>query len=167
MFGRGMYSCIYKCNAIIEGCVASEKLSDSIKNNLIGEAKFWRAFTHFYLLNLFGEVPLITTTAYEQNSVAPRAPRSNINEQIIQDLKDAQLLLKDDYSFSSGQKIGVNSIAASAFLSRVYLYTGDWENSEIEATSIINNSNYTLLTDINSVFLKNSDESIITILPTI
>ncbi|RKR79994.1 RagB/SusD domain-containing protein [Mucilaginibacter gracilis] len=154
------YSDIYKANAIIEGVTASTALTPAVKNQLIGEAKFVRAFVNFYLVNLFGDIPLVTTTAWQQTANLKRTTSALVYQQIITDLKDAESLLPIDYSVSGGKRIRPNALCASALLARVYLYTGDYPNAEIEASKVIGNSAYSLPGDLNSVFLRGSKEAI-------
>lgn len=152
---------IYSANAVLEGLKNSSTISTKTRKQLEGEAKFIRAFCHFYLVNLFGEIPYITTTDYRINSTIPRQPVTDVYDNIISDLKEAQNLLADDYSFSNNERIRPNRFAAKALLSRVFLYKGDWANADEEASSIINNASvYGLSGDINNVFLKNSKETI-------
>ncbi|HSZ33092.1 MAG TPA: RagB/SusD family nutrient uptake outer membrane protein [Puia sp.] len=160
------YKYIYNANAIINGLMNSTGMTDSTKNQLEGEAKFVRAFCHFYLVNLFGDVPLITATDYKTNSLASRTPSSLVYAQIITDLKDAASLLSVDYRYSGGERIRPNKWAATAMLARVYLYTGDWQDAETQATLVIENTTlYNLNTDLNTVFLKNSNEAIWQLMP--
>lgn len=155
------YKFINNANAVIEGLSHSTGVTDATKNELLGEAKFIRAFCHFYLVNLFGDVPVITTTDYRINAVASRIPKSQVYQQIISDLRDAQNLLATDFSFSKGERDQPNKWAATALLARTYLYIGDWANAEAEATAIIDNSGtYSLCVDLNDVFLANSSEAI-------
>lgn len=160
------YKYIYKANAIIEGLAGSTGVTSGLKSELEGEAKFIRAFSHFYLVNLFGDIPLITTTDYRVNAAASRTPKPEVYQQIIGDLKDAQNLLSSNYSFSNGEKVRPNKWTATALLSRVYLFTGDWINAEAQATSVINNTAlYNLEPILNNVFLKNSTEAIWQLMP--
>ncbi|MEP7376211.1 MAG: RagB/SusD family nutrient uptake outer membrane protein [Chitinophagaceae bacterium] len=155
------YKFINNANAVIEGLTRSTDVSDVTKRVLLGEAKFIRAFCHFYLVNLFGDVPLITTTDYSKNAVATRTPKNQVYEQIISDLKEAENLLLDDFSFSNGERDQPNKWAAVALLARVYLYTGDYVKAEAQATMVINNLGaFSLESDLNSIFLKNSSETI-------
>ena len=57
------YNLIYAANAIVESLEQSP-ISEQEKNRLKGEALFMRAYIHFHLLNLFGEIPYVTTTNY-------------------------------------------------------------------------------------------------------
>ncbi len=159
------YFTIYMSNAVIEGLQASTGVTQGMKSQLMGEAKFFRAFCHFYLVNLFGDVPLITSTAFSKTSLLTRTPSALVYQQIINDLKDAQSLLNSDYSVSGGQRIRVNRAGATALLARVYLFTNKYDSAEIQATSVINDPNYNLLTDLNTVFLRNSKEAILQLQP--
>lgn len=156
-----LYRYIYKANALIEGLASSSGVSEPLKKQLEGEAKFIRAFCHFYLVNLWGDIPLVLTTDYRANSRIARTDKIEVYEQIINDLNEAQMLLSNDYSFSESERVRPNKWVAKAFLARVYLYTEDWTNAEILATSVIDNTNlFNLESDLGSVFLKNSRESI-------
>src|SRR5687767_6090915 len=156
-----IYKTIYKTNAIIEGGSNSTGLSAGLKAQLLGEAKCIRAFCHFYLVNLFGDIPLITKTDYQANAAQPRTPKSEVYQQIIADLKDAQNLLPADYSFAGNQRVRVNKWAATAMLSRAYLYIEDWVNAEIETSKIIQNTSlFSLASDLDLVFRKTSPEAI-------
>ncbi len=107
---------IYQVNAILEGLQVSDKLSDSLKKQLTGELKFLRAFNYFYLVNLFGGVPLVTTTSFSANSTLKRASVSEIYDLIIDDLKEAKGLLNSDYQPTNNERIRVNKWAAMALL---------------------------------------------------
>lgn len=158
------YRYIYDANSILEGIENSKALTLAIRNELQGEAKFIRAFCHFYLVNMFGDVPLVLTTDYRINRNASRVSEAEVNQQIVNDLLDAQELLKDDYTFSDSERIHPNKGAATALLARVYLFMGEWASAEAQATSVINNPNYNLV-DVNEVFLKNSLEAIWQLMP--
>jgi hypothetical protein len=157
------HNLIYQANACIEGLTASSNISTATKQQLIGEAKFVRAYVYFYLVNLFGDVPLITSTDYNENSNLPRYPATEVYTQIVRDLKDAQSLLT--VSYTTGERVRPNKLAATALLARTYLYLNDWPNAEAESTAVINSGDYSLDADLNSVFLANSNEAIWQIMP--
>jgi hypothetical protein len=159
-----LYNCIYQANSAIEGLSGSNGVQAEMNKQLTGEAKFIRAFCHFYLTNIYGDVPLVTTTDYSINQAASRAPKDMVFDQIITDLKDAQSLLSADFLAPDGtttpDRVRPNKGAATALLARVYLYLQKWDSAEAEATAVINNTTYQLQTDLNNVFLKNSAEAI-------
>ncbi len=154
------YESIFQANSILEGLSQSSGVTPSLNLQLQGEAKFIRAFAHFYLVNLFGDVPLALTTDYRINASMPRTSTSLVYRQIIDDLKDAKDKLPADYSISKNERTRVNKFAASALLARVYLYIGNWQDAEAEASAVINKTDLYTLSSPGDVFLKNSGEAI-------
>lgn len=158
------YKIIYESNRIIEGASVSVELTESTRNKLLGEAYFIRAFCHFYLVNLFGDVPLITSTNYTENANASRSPIDAVYVQITSDLQKSKDLLSDSYP--SAGRVRVNKSAAIALLARVYLYTEEYARAEAEATEVISKTmQYTLLQNLDEVFLSTSTEAIWQLLP--
>jgi starch-binding outer membrane protein, SusD/RagB family len=157
------YSYIYHANSCIEGLTKATALSEPVKNQLLGEAYFMRAFLHFYLVNMYGDVPLITSTDYVANGVKPRDKSAVVYDQIIKDLNEAKNLMADNYP--TGTRVRPNKAAATAMLARVYLYTKQWSLAEAEATQVLTNTRYELLKDLNTVFLANSREAIWQLMP--
>jgi len=157
-FWNPCYLYIYASNKCIESVNASKSLSPEVKKQVIGEAKFIRAFCYFHLVNLFGDVPLALTSVYQDNQSLSRNKQSVIYTQIIDDLKDAENMLSEDYP--SSERARPNKLAAAAFLSRVYLYCHDWAGAGEEASKVINSGLYSLDSNLNSVFKINSNETI-------
>ncbi|SFS83871.1 SusD family protein [Zhouia amylolytica] len=155
------YQYIYTCNVILEQLALSDQLSAEVVQQLEGEARFIRAFCYFYLTNLFGDVPLHLVSDYEANATAERAPKDQVYQQIIEDLRLAKEFLAMDYSWSEGERVRPNKWAAIALLARVYLYTENWEQAQQMASAVLSNSRlYELEPDLTAVFLKNSKEAI-------
>lgn len=153
-----IYSYIYQTNACIEGLSAATSLTPSVKNQLLGESYFTRSFLYFYLVNMYGDVPMITSTDYITNGTKPRAPRAAVYDTIISNLKTAAQLMGDAYP--TGQRLRPGKAVANALLARTYLYNQQWELAESTASMIINDGRYTLVKDLNAVFLANSAEAI-------
>lgn len=156
------YSAIYNANALIAGVTGNAAISVRFQNQAIAEARFIRAFTYFYLVNSFGDVPLVLSTDPNVNSALPRAPIAAVYAQIIADLKFAQATLPADYTtISAGARTRINKWIATAMLARVDLYTGNWADAEAQATAVINNTAlFGLPTDLTKVFTPTSTEAI-------
>lgn len=152
------YETIYAANAIMEGMANSTSLKNETKMQLEGESRFVRAFCYFYLVNLYGDVPLVRSTDYRVNSALPRAPVDQVYAFIADDLNKAKELLSADYI--SVERVRPNKAAAAALLARTYLYMKNWEKAEEQASVVISNSRYSLAADVNQVFLANSSEAI-------
>jgi starch-binding outer membrane protein, SusD/RagB family len=164
LFWTGLYGFIFRTNAAIEGLTASTGLTDEVKNQLLGEAKFLRAFYYFYLVNLYGDVPVITTTDIKVNSVAPRINKDSVYDFIVHDLVSAYSLINESYVSADAvslttERLRPNKSVVSALLSRVYLYLEQWEFAELESTKLISGNNY-LLESPENVFIKTSREAI-------
>jgi hypothetical protein len=164
LFWKPAYFDIYMTNAAIEGLQKSATLPSSVKDTLTGEAKFLRAFCYFYLVNLFGDIPLLTSTDFATNSIATRTPSILVYQQIIADLTEAQNILPIDFSKTGGEKVRATKWAAASLLARVYLYVAKYDAAEAEATMVINNPAFSLVNNItiaNNGFKKNNSEAIL------
>lgn len=164
-FWKTIYPIVFTTNSAIEGLGATTSLSPAVKKQLMGEAKFMRAFCYFYLVNLYGEVPLALSTDWKVNAILTRAPVAKVYGQIIADLKDAQSLLSSDYLLGdvirrSAERVRPSKWAASALLARTYLYTGDWVNAEVQASLVISHTTLFSLPALSSAFLRRSREAI-------
>jgi hypothetical protein len=160
-----IYKIIFITNSAIEQLPAGHSLTPSIRNQLLGEAKFLRAFCYFYLVNIYGDVPMALSSDYKVNRMLPRTSSSIVYQQIVSDLKDAQNLLNINYLGNNGiditnERIRPTKWAAAALLARVYLYEKNYNDAEIQANSVIDNSLSYDLVDLNSVFLMNNKEAI-------
>jgi len=156
-FWAEAYATIYKTNSVIEGLQKSSGLTESVKRQLLGEAKTVRSLYYFYLINLFGDVPLVLATDYEINEKMPRTSSASVYQQITNDLLDAENLLT--VAYPSAGKLRPNKQTATALLARVYLFQKNWTQAEAKASAVINGS-YSLAPNLANVFLKNSTETI-------
>ena len=96
--------------------------------SLKGEAYFFRAYWHFYLLTRFGSIPVMDKFWDGNATVAglqiPPRDRSAVAQFIIDDLKTAKNLL---YSRSQYKGLRICKEAAIIMAMRVALYEGTWE----------------------------------------
>lgn len=167
-----LYNYIFRCNAALEGLTASTGLAPAIKQQLLGEAHFLRAFYFFYLVNLYGDVPLTLTTDPDVNVQLERSTKDEVYQQIKTDLLTAEELLSTNFLDGTLLNTGTERVrpthwAATAMLARVYLYIGDWVEAEAKASEVINNTTlFNLESSLNNVFLKNRQEAIWQLQPT-
>lgn len=158
-FWNENYHLIYAANAIIERSDSSSSLNGEEKSKLKGEALFVRALVHFYLVNLFGEIPYVTTTDYRTNAQLERLQKSLVYDHLIQDL----LLAKNNLGETdpTGERTRPNRHVAGALLARVYLYQEQWSLAEQQATEVL--TGYTGLVwqnDLQQVFKKEATTTI-------
>lgn len=156
---RSYYTVIYQCNSLLENIEFPSKVSLSLKRQLKSEILFLRSLSYFYLVNLYGDVPLVLTTDVKVTSSLSRVSISKVYEKIIEDLLEAKKMISDVYP-SSG-KVRANKMCVSALLSRIYLYRLEWENAEAESSLILESGIYGLTENTSKVFIKNSTETIL------
>ena len=153
------YNQIYGANAIIEGVEGAVKLPQELRDQLKGEALVVRALLHFYLANVFGAVPYVTTTDYQQNLRIAKTPVAGVYNLAVTDLDSAIVLLPETYAGTG--RIRPNKFAAYALLSRVQLYAGNWNESSNAASAVLNNTAlYPYESDLDKIFLKESTSTI-------
>lgn len=155
------YSYIYTLNACVEGIENSHTLTDTQKAVFIGEARCLRAFIYFYLVNLYGPVPLVLTTDYNISKVLPRTSEDAVYKQIVEDLVYAKSVLP----LNIDGNIRVNKDVATALLARVYLFRGNYSKAITEASTLIESNRYSIAATPNDVFLPQSTETIWGLLP--
>lgn len=168
-FWNPIFPYIYQANAAIEGLSKSKTLTEAVKQTLLGEAYFLRAFHYYYLTTLYGNVPLALSTDYQINNRLPRSSASQVFQQIVSDLKQAQSMLGNtylkgdalaEYDAGNEERVRPNKFAATALLARVFLDMKEWANAEQAATEVINMSTLFSILPLEQVFLKNSKETI-------
>lgn len=158
------YNMIYMVNALLEGLENSDQISEETSKQLIGEAKFVRAFAYFYLVNLYDDVPLILSTNYNENALNQRVSKALIYDQLILDLQAAIDFLSNEYRVA--ERIYANRLVATALLARVHLYNENWIEAELLSSEVIGHyETFEILEDLDAVFLANSKEAIWQISP--
>lgn len=129
-----LYTAIYRCNLIIQNA-ANVTMSDTQRNNIVGQASFIRALSYFNLVRLWGKVPLIThTQSVSEARDNKRAEVADVYKQIIADLTEAKKLPE---SWSDAESGRATSYAAKTLLAKVYLYMGDFNNVVTELKPIV------------------------------
>src|SRR5580658_2473663 len=160
-FWTTLYPFIYSCNIDIGALPQATGLTPAIKRQLTGEAKFLRAFFYFYLVNLYGDVPMPLDSNYAKNSLLARTPVKAVYQQIIADLHDAQGLLSSQYLDgtllnSSMDRVRPTSWAATALLARAYLYSGKYSGADSAASVVLGNTSLFALSSLDTAFLRAS-----------
>ncbi len=148
------YSQLYAANSLIEGVLNSTVITGESYDRLIGEALFIRAYIHFYLTNLFGEIPYVTSTDYRLNKSISKLSQSQVYNRLLDDLTQSESLLPETYP--TMDRVRISKGVLIAFMARVHLYAGNWSAAELYATATINNPDYVWQSDLGATFLKNS-----------
>jgi hypothetical protein len=157
------YNIIFTANSLIAGLNASSGVSSGVKAELRGEAEVVRALEYFYLVNLYGGVPLVTSINFQATARLARDSVAGVYAQIEADLEDAAQILSTAYLSSAaypGARTRPNRLTAIALLARIWLYRGDWVSAEAAADTVIGSGMYQLEPGLDSVFSSSSPEAI-------
>ena len=158
---RTSYQVISRANLAINR-IPPINMDETLKNRLIGEAKFLRALSYFNLVRLFGDVPLILEVETDIDEyLVPRREKGVVYQQITNDLLDAEGVLPATYS--GANKGRATKGAAMGSLAKVYLTIGQWQQAADKARQVMDLGVYDLWDDYKDNFReanKNGKESI-------
>lgn len=119
------YEGVSRANDVIHRL--GDGVSAEVKNEVIAEAKFLRAYYYFHLVNIFGEIPLKISPAYSSADLqVPVSSVTAIYEQIEKDLNDAVEVLSPGSGTMAGH---ATQGAAYGLLAKVYLFQGKYQQS--------------------------------------
>src|SRR5438477_5985356 len=115
------YRGINTSNAVIERAPAVTGMDPAVKAGRIAEAKFLRALSYFWLVQMYGPAPLPLTESQGASNVAHRSPVDSIYLQIVKDLRDAISDLPLTQSqFGRATKGAARHLLAKVLLTRAY-----------------------------------------------
>lgn len=163
------YYYVYCANSTLEKLERSTALSTAVKQQLQGETRFLRALVYFYLVNLYGQLPLVLVTDPAITSGLLKSPEPVIYNQVISDLLQAYAEVEEAYPVMIGRpsnRCRVNKATVSALLAKAYLYVGNYANAALYSSRVINDAQYRLEADPDKVFLAQSAETIFGLYPT-
>ncbi|MCB0426659.1 MAG: RagB/SusD family nutrient uptake outer membrane protein [Mangrovimonas sp.] len=135
------------CNSFISN--AQALAGDSEVQSFIAEARFLRAYAYYNLIDLYGNVPLVTQISTD---LPTQSNRQELFSFVESELLEIQDLLKDSQTNEYGR---VDKVAAWALLSRLYLNAQTWIGEDknaacVEYSSKVMNSSYSIfMTDLN------------------
>lgn len=110
---------VSRADDAIDKVSASTTISPNIKKRVIGEAEFLRAYYMQYLVQFWGEVPIVLHT--NEGSGVTRQPQDSVYSQIVRDLQAATRDLPSREEYSEADKGRATSGAAWGFLAKIYL----------------------------------------------
>lgn len=136
-------------------------VSDAVKVQAIGEAKFLRALFYFYLVQLFDGVPMPTEVDNPDadKSGYPRSSVDDVYKLIVSDLQYAADHLNS--KGSKGQDGGrATKEAAAALLGKVYLTRKQWELAKNTLAPLLTSANTTLMPAYADLFIEKNENNI-------
>jgi len=144
---RWNYAGISRANFILEN---KDNIEFTGKDVIIAEAKFLRALYYFDLVKFFGDVPLVIDKRLgaEEAIQTPRAPSTDVYNQIESDLQDAISVLSPTTPIIGRATKG----AAQSILGKVYLYQNKFSEAATQFDAVIASGMYNLIADYADLF---------------
>ncbi len=118
-YWNGLYRVVANANQVLDKVPPITPMPEAQKRKILGEASFLRAWSYFSLVQLWGDVPLVTApqSASSENFFPSRTPKDQVYAQIVADLQSAEAAGLP-WMDPSGR---VNQAAVKTLLSKVYL----------------------------------------------
>ena len=143
---------------------STETARQASKNKYLGEAYFTRAFNYFYIVRVWGDVPLVTAynTDASTEPQVPRSPQQQVLQQAIADANKAIEYLDWKDNGSADAAVRADKGAAYALLAHIYAWMGDYDNCNKACDAVIGSGQYSLVPAGNymALFKGQSSESI-------
>jgi len=149
---------VYRANLVIANVPGIENMPEAERQQVVGEAKFLRAYFHFYLLKMYGlgddrandgpGIPLITEPLPASEADVPRSPEDSVWIQIETDLREAASAMSP-----TAPTLGrATSGAAKALRVKAHIFQEEWQEAQTLAEEIIGSGQYRLDPDFSRVF---------------
>jgi len=145
-YWRGQWQGIARANQVITN-VPNIDMNEQLRDRLVAEVRFIRAYFYFNLVRIFGGVPIFD--GLQENYNVPRNSPDEVYNFIISDLNHAAGILPQSYEEKDLGRATKGS--ALGMLSKVYLYQKDWQKAFDTSNQVIA-LGYSLDPDFNHLF---------------
>ena len=165
---NGYYQGIYRANVAIEG-IPNVDMDEELRDRLVGENKFLRAYYYFHLVRAHGGVPLITRPLTPGEFIQSRATAEQVYDQIEADLTDAIAVLPLESEYADADRGRASRGAAQAMLGQVHLYQQEYDAAYTQLAAVIASDEYALVADYGTIWTaagELSSESVFEIIAT-
>ena len=126
-YWKAFYSGIAKCNYLLQNMSRGEdNVAPATYTQIKAEAQFLRALYYSYLIELYGDVPLITEVLTLETGQQPRNPKSEVVDFILKEYTEAAENLPSTNNPTSGH---ATKGAALALKARTALYNERWQDA--------------------------------------
>jgi hypothetical protein len=150
------YSGIKTVHVFLENIDRVPNMDETLKDRMIAEARFIRAWHYFNLTNWFGGVPLFTEDiSIEESQTISRSAHEEVVNFVQSELADIVSDLPPNYEYSAANRGRITRGAAIALNARVSLFDNDWEgvvNYTEQLIDNIENGDYELFPSYSGIF---------------
>jgi tetratricopeptide (TPR) repeat protein len=161
IFYHSHYQMIARVHQALENIPNIDDVEGSLRDRLMGQAFFFRAFSYFQLTNTHDNVPLVLESPKGEESFYPSntdVTQQKIYDQIKADLQQAIPMLPLNYNDVSGPDQGqvgrITKGAAQSLLAMVYLYEGDYDSALPLLQAVVSSNQYSLAANFQDLFTQ-------------
>ncbi len=149
------YTIITRANQLMKD-ISSSSLTETIKNQMIAEAKFLRAYAYTDLITYFGDVPLILEVQTLADAYVSRSAKNEVLTAILKDFDDAVTVLPESYSKAGRATKG----AAIAYKAKALLYNEKWTEAAAAAKQVMDLGVYDFYPNYEDLFSEAHENNI-------
>ena len=161
LFWQQSYRSLFNVYIVLDNIDAAN-LDAAYKEQVKAQMRFLRGMYYFYMVQMWGDVPLLTRTVTAEESYSIlRSPKSEVYAQVINDLQFASATLPLSSAITAPGHASKG--AAQALLGKVYLTMGDKSQAAVTLQQVVSSGQYSLLPQYASLWVvtnKNTKESI-------
>lgn len=147
------YEGIRRANIFMNNIDNVEDITESNRASYKAQARFIRALHYFYLIELYGDVPLVL----DEISIEESLELVRTDKGIIKDFIDNELTAAINSLSETDEAGRITKGAAIAFKSRVHLYNGEYPEAATLASQLFNK--YTLFPDYGGLFQPQNENN--------
>jgi len=161
LFWQQSYRSLFNINIVLDNIDAAN-IDAGYKEQVKAQMRFLRGMYYFYMVQMWGDLPLVTKTlTADESYTVLRSPKAAIYAQVISDLQFASATLP--LASAITEPGHASKGAAQALLGKVYLTMGDKTQAATALQQVVTSGQYSLLPQYSSLWIvtnKNTKESI-------
>lgn len=138
---RNLFKIVSEANIVIT-YADKATLTDAQRDEVVGQALFFRAFAYRTLAYMYGGVPILTQAVDAPRTDLVRASRDSVYGQCISDLTIAAQKLQPINKVADGR---ISNVAAYHLLAEVCVAAKRYQDAVTAATSVISDPNMALM----------------------
>jgi len=157
LFWKHFYNITNKATEIINAAEVLPGLDEEVRNQVMAEARFFRANSYFYLYRMFNNIYVTTETVTVDNAfdiIGNRSSDEEIFDLLNSDLDFAIENLEWTDTFGRITKGSAKHVKA-----KVAMWQGDWAEAKSQAVSLIEEGPHSLVSSTADVFKGNRNNS--------
>ncbi|MBX3254285.1 MAG: RagB/SusD family nutrient uptake outer membrane protein [Chitinophagaceae bacterium] len=156
------YACIKTTHIFLENIHRVTAIKEDVRNRMIAEARFIRAYQYFQLYTWYGDVPLFDKDiSVQESQTIGRTARAEVVNFVLNELTDVEGMLPANNEYEAADRGRITKGAAAALRARALLYEGRWAEAGAITQKFLNGDFgvYGLLNTYEEVFLPQNEYS--------